>query len=145
MSKLRKTFLLSFITLLLISACKDKPAVLTNKIKGFTVSNENGEVVASYDYGYDTEGRLIFKSTPLTFENIFYDNQHVSEWDIKFDSGEKETITSKYLFRKAKYYDWEGTLDIEISFQYSINDDGLPVSATRVTNGTITEIKYEYQ
>ncbi|MBE0639205.1 MAG: hypothetical protein IH598_11850 [Bacteroidales bacterium] len=266
-----------FITLsifLLISGCEDDPKIESSKIKGFKIYNENNELVTEYNYGYDSEGRLNYKLTPVTIENIQYINQIISVWNIKYDSGEKietyyynqgkldsilntyvaprigpdlitfyyendkcirkieilndeiinvytfiyedesisqivleqkiqndtlnyvyeydesgkvnkiflngliysefeyttienplfkvsksylihipvhpnqeekETITSKDLLSKAKYYDWEGIIVQEISVQYNINNLGLPISAERTLNGKKERILFEYQ
>jgi len=267
-----ETFL--FLLLLILTGCQDDPVFKLNKIKGLKFYNESNELVSEYKYGYDSEGRLNYKTSVLATENIYYLNQFISVWNIKFDSGEKiesyyynqerldsisnkyvyprvgldlitfsyennkcvskteiknrgiknvykfiynddyvsqiilvqkqqndtlhyiyeydssgnvkeilldglihsdfeytsienplfkvskpyltktpihpnqgenESITSKYLLRKANYYDRNGNLETEISIQYSLNDDGLPISAVRTYNGLKQEIKYEYQ
>ncbi len=260
---------------LFVSCCKDEPPVELNKITGFIVYYESGGMVNEYDYGYDSEGRLNYKSNPSAIENIQYTNQQVSVWNIKFSSGgdkietyhyiqerldsisnnyvypgdgldlvtfsyqndkciskteilnneiinvynfiyddenisqilleqktqndtlnyvyeydefgnvniiflngliysefeytkyenplfkvskpylinipihpnqgEKETITSKYLLSNVNYYDMEGIIEEEILIQYEMNENGLPISATRTTNGFKDEIIYKYQ
>lgn len=264
-----------YLVLLIIAGCEDEPQVELSKIKGFKVYNEGNELVSEYNYGYDSEGRLTNKSTPLTTEIINYQNQQISEWVLEFNSGgktetyfynnqgrldsisneyvyprdgldlitflyennkcvskteiqnneivnvydfiydddyisqiiliqkqqndtlnyiyeydesgnvkeihlngliysefeyaifenplfkvskpylinipihpnqeEKESITSKYLISTANYYDWEGMIETEISIQYTMNENGLPISAIRAINGIKQEIKYEYQ
>ncbi len=140
MNEMKDTLLITFIILLIISGCKDKPVVVTNRITGFTVSNESGEIVAAYNYGYDSEGRLNYKSNPLTIESIEYLNQQISEWNIEFNSGEKtetyyynqqrlDSISNKYVYPR------EG-LDL-ITFSYE-NDKC--ISKTEILNNEIINV-----
>lgn len=93
----------------------------------------NGLIYSDFEYT-SIENPLFKVSKPYLIQIPVHPNQ-----------GEKESITSKFLLSKANYYDWEGILEKEILIQYSLNENGLPISAVRTTNGIKQEIKYEYQ
>jgi len=110
----------------------------------------------NYIYEYDESGNvskiflngLIYSEFEYAiFENPLFEvsKPYLINIPIHPNQGEKESITSKYLISKANYYDWEGMIEKEISIQYTINENGLPISAIRIINGSNEEIIFEYQ
>ena len=96
MRKLLYYTLFTLFTLFLFSCCEDEPSTVINKISGFTIYNESGESVVEYDYRYDSEGRLNYRSNPVFIDNIQYLNQNVSEWNIEYKMLSGEEIEAYY-------------------------------------------------
>lgn len=108
---MKNLLILPLYFLFILSGCKDEPVAGSKKISGFTIFNEHGEIAAEYNYSYDSEGRLNYKSNPLTIEHIQYINQQISKWINENNTGGK---TETY------HYNQERLDSVSINYVYPL-------------------------
>lgn len=108
-----------------------------------------------YVYEYDNSGSVSeiyldgnsyasFKYTTLDNPLFEVSKPHLIKVPVGPDYVEKPPMTSRYLLSKEIYYAFNGTVEEEISYTYTLNDKAKPGIATRIFNGKDEEIIYTY-
>lgn len=142
---MRQTALLILLALLMFSCTKDEPVYL-DQISRFAIYNINGEIESENDFGFDTKGRLIYRSGHLYSEIIQYSDQNIYRWDFEYEPPINGVKSDTYFYSNNKLDSIQrdnpsNILGIELTVFYY--EDDLCVRKEDITNGGIA-FEYHY-